>query len=100
MAILFIIAGVIAIVITITVAAATIVAIVAVIAAAVAVAFAANAATPAITRGSGPEKCIFFKCPPKSFLSVPIYSIRCEYDILKVLLKKIDQNLPIGCVKH
>jgi hypothetical protein len=36
---------------------------------------------------------------PKLFLSIPIYSNRCEYDILKGLLKKNDQNLPIGCIK-
>jgi hypothetical protein len=33
-------------------------------------------------------------------MGVSICSTRCQYDILKVLLKKIDQNLPIGCVKH
>ncbi len=37
---------------------------------------------------------------PKSFLSILIYSNRYEYDILKVLLKKIDQNLPVGWVEH
>jgi hypothetical protein len=42
----------------------------------------------------------FFLMPPKSFLSVPIYSIRCEYDILKVSLKKNDQNLSVGGIKH
>jgi hypothetical protein len=30
----------------------------------------------------------------KPFLSVLIYSNRCEYDILN------DQNLPVGCVKY
>ena len=29
-----------------------------------------------------------------------MYSNGCEYDILKVLLKRIDQNIPIECVKH
>ena len=29
-----------------------------------------------------------------------IYSIRCQYDTLKVLFKKNGQNLPIGCAKH
>jgi hypothetical protein len=54
------------------------------------------------TRVGGPaqKNAFFSNAPPKSFLSVPIYSIRCEYDILKVSLKKIDQNLPVGCVKH
>ncbi len=42
-----------------------------------------------ISRGSGPKSAIFWMVS-KSFLSVLIYSNRCEYDILKVLLKKID----------
>jgi hypothetical protein len=37
---------------------------------------------------------------PKPFLSVQIYSNRCEYDILKVLLRNNDQNSPVRCVKH
>jgi hypothetical protein len=42
----------------------------------------------------------FFQMVPIPLLSVSIYSARCEYDILKVLLKKIDHNLPVGRVEH
>ncbi len=48
------------------------------------------------SRGSGSEKFIFFQMPPKSFLSVRIYPIRCEYDILKVLLKKLTRTYLLG----
>ena len=37
---------------------------------------------------------------PIPLLSVLIYSNKSQYVILKVSLKKIEQNLPIGCVKH
>jgi hypothetical protein len=36
---------------------------------------------------------------PNSLLSVPHCSTWCQYDIMKVLLKKIDQNLAVGYVK-
>ena len=45
------------------------------------------------------EKMSFFQMVPKSYLSVVMHSNRCEYDILKVSLEKIDHNLPIGRVK-
>ncbi len=49
----------------------------------------------------GPQgKMWFFQMASIPFLSVSICSTRCQYDVLKVLLKKKDQNLPIGCVKH
>jgi hypothetical protein len=50
--------------------------------------------------GGPAQKMAFFKIVPKPFLSVHIFSTRCEYDILKVLLKKINRNLPVGGVKH
>jgi hypothetical protein len=50
-------------------------------------------------RGSCPKNAIF-QMVTKPFLSVLIYSTRCEYDILKVLLKKNDQNPPVDSVKH
>ncbi len=50
-------------------------------------------------RGSG-GKNVIFQMAPIPFLSVLISSTRCQYDVLKVSLKKIDQNLPIGCIKH
>jgi hypothetical protein len=42
----------------------------------------------------------FFQMISKPFLSVLIYSNGYEYDILKVLLKKNDQNLPVEQVEH
>jgi hypothetical protein len=51
-------------------------------------------------RGVRPIKWPFFQMVTKPFLSILIYSTRCEYDILKVLSKKNDQNLPVRCVKH
>ncbi len=50
--------------------------------------------------GGPAQKMWFFQMVPKPYLSVLIDSNRCEYDILKVSLKKIDQNPPVGCVKH
>ena len=50
--------------------------------------------------GGPAQKMSFFQMVTKPFLSVLIYSTRCEYDILKVLLKKNDQNPPVGSVKH
>ncbi len=52
------------------------------------------------TIGGPVEKMWFFQMAPIPLLSVLIWSTRCQYYILKVSLKKIDQNLPIGCVKH
>ena len=49
--------------------------------------------------GGPVEKMSFFQMVPKSYLSVVMHSNRCEYDILKVSLEKIDHNLPIGRVK-
>jgi hypothetical protein len=49
-------------------------------------------------QGGPAQKMPFFHMVCKPFVSVLIYSTRCEYDILKVLLK-IDQNPPVGCVK-
>ena len=42
----------------------------------------------------------FFQLVSIPLLSVLIYSTRCEYDILKVWLKTIDHNLPVGRVEH
>jgi hypothetical protein len=45
----------------------------------------------------GPAKRMpFFQIVPKPFWSVLIYSTRCEYDILKVLLKKMTRTYPLG----
>ena len=38
--------------------------------------------------GGPAQKMSFFQMVTNTFLSVLIYSTRCEYDILKVLLKK------------
>ena len=45
------------------------------------------------------QKMWFFQMALISFLSVLTCSSRCQYDILKVWLKKIDQNPPVGYVK-
>ena len=50
--------------------------------------------------GGPVEKMCFFQMAPIPLLSVLIYSNRSQYVILKVSLKKIEQNLPVGCVKH
>ncbi len=50
-------------------------------------------------RGSGGKILIFSNPPPLTILSVANCSSMFQYDILKVSLKKIDQNLPIECVK-
>ncbi len=52
------------------------------------------------TIGGPAPKMPFFQMVPKPFLSILIYFIRCEYDTLKISLKKNDQNLPVGRVKH
>ncbi len=49
--------------------------------------------------GGQAQKTWFFQMVPKSFLSGLVYSTWCEYDILKVLKKQIDQNPPVGCIK-
>jgi hypothetical protein len=52
------------------------------------------------TVGGPVAKVPFFQMVQTSLLSVLIYSARCEYDILKVLFLKNDQNLSVECVKH
>ncbi len=52
-----------------------------------------------LVRGSGAKYVIFYMAPIP-LLSVLIYSKRSQYVILKVSLKKIEQNLPVGCIKH
>jgi hypothetical protein len=52
-----------------------------------------------ITRGSG-GKNVIFSNGPNSTSECLICSTRCQYDVLKVSLKKNDQNLPVGCIKH
>ncbi len=46
--------------------------------------------------GGPAPKMPFFQMVPKPFLSVLIYSTRCEYDILKVLLKKKSRTYLLG----
>ena len=41
-----------------------------------------------------------FQMAPIPILSVPTCSTSSPHDILKVSLKKIDQNLPVGRVEH
>ncbi len=54
-----------------------------------------------VTLVGGPvEKTWFFQMAPIPRLSIQSCSIRCQYDILKVSLKKKDQNLPVGCTEH
>ena len=50
------------------------------------------------SRGSG-TKNVIFQMALTSFLSVLTCSSRCQYDILKVWFKKIDQSPPVGYVK-
>ena len=51
--------------------------------------------------GSGKKNAtLFFQMAPMPLLNVFFYSNRRQYAILKVLLKTIEQNLPVGCVKH
>jgi hypothetical protein len=54
---------------------------------------------PSKSRGSCPKNDIFSNGPNSTFECYSI-SAWCEYDILKVLLNKIDHNLPIGWVEH
>ncbi len=49
-------------------------------------------------RGSG-TKNVIFQMALISCLSILTCSSRCQYDILKVLLKQIDQNPPVGYIK-
>jgi hypothetical protein len=54
-----------------------------------------------VSEVGGPvAKVQFFQMVQIFFLSVLIYSTRCEYDILKVLFLKNDRNLSFECVKH
>jgi hypothetical protein len=46
------------------------------------------------------EKMCFFQVAPTLYLSILICSNRCQYDFLKVLLKKNPHNLPVGYVKN
>ena len=48
--------------------------------------------------GGPAQKMAIFQMVPKPFLSVHIFSTRCEYDILNVLLKKNDHNLTVSCL--
>jgi hypothetical protein len=45
--------------------------------------------------GPAPRKA-FFQMVQKSFLSVLVYSNRCEYDIPKGLLKKMTRTYSLG----
>ena len=55
---------------------------------------------PRLRVGGPVVKMWFFRMTPIPLLSVLIYSNGSQYVILKVSLKKIEQNLPVGCVKH
>jgi hypothetical protein len=46
--------------------------------------------------GGPVEKTWFFQMAPIPCLSVQSCSIRCQYDILKVLLKKMTRTYPLG----
>ncbi len=45
-------------------------------------------------------KMWFFQMAPITLLSVQSCSTRCQYNILKVSFKKIEQNLPVGCTEY
>ena len=53
----------------------------------------------AVELGGPVEKMCFFQMAPTPPLSVSICSTRCQYDILKVWLKKNDHFLTCGAAK-
>ncbi len=50
--------------------------------------------------GGPPQKMWFFQMAPIPLLSVLTFFDSSPHDTLKVLLIKIDQNLPVCCIEH